>query len=78
MAVDEQELSRHKFLTCGCQEWQPIETAPKDAAWLLLWDGSCRVIGRYCHVDCRWEDAYAAAFMATHWMPLPEPPVLSR
>lgn len=67
-------------------EWQPIETAPKDGAWVLVYRP-----GPYP------QDAIAVAMWAewkpgfwywqdhddqnrpeddnaTHWMPLPEPP----
>jgi len=31
-------------------QWQPIETAPKDGSWILLWDGY-RAISGYWHVE---------------------------
>lgn len=70
---------RNKF------EWQPIETAPKDGKYYLLYKN-----GRIN--NARWRDGtwggegwcYEMAEnianghtknMPTHWMPLPEPPV---
>lgn len=66
------------------REWQSIETAPKDGAMILVWDG-IRIETAY------WEDksvwvARGGAWVnevnrsdtieikATHWMPLPEAP----
>ena len=70
-------------------EWQPIETAPKDGTWVLLFDPE----DEYAHVGAfvefpatedhplvkHWGGIYISGkgFMSwmnpTHWMPLPEP-----
>jgi hypothetical protein len=71
------------------QEWQPIETAPKDCPILIYgtWDSelSCELpkedpdifMAEYC--EGAWSiigGAYYSTFVyrPTHWMPLPEPP----
>lgn len=63
-------------------EWQPIETAPMDGSWVLLWDNGRCVIGKWQQiVGSYWAwDANASGAPAyeiegpTHWMPLPDPP----
>lgn len=63
-------------------KWRPIETAPKDGAWVLLY--SCFSTKK---PDCgvaRWDERYwllAAEYGVkaifenpTHWMPLPDRP----
>jgi len=58
-------------------EWQPIETAPKDAANdVLIFDGSV-LIGRWFRYNglAAWRDWDADVIEdATHWMPLPPAP----
>lgn len=61
--------------------WQPIETAPKDGTFVLLTDSDCDP----CWLIAQWtRDAWWGQRtpsgkctiwrVATHWMPLPEPP----
>jgi len=66
-------------------EWQPIETAPKDGREILVygkWVGE--ISGDYPmnaigvaysgSLSLTLGDAYSCDCIATHWMPLPEPP----
>ena len=58
--------------------WQPIETAPKDTA-VLLWLEWRFEIGHFNTALGRWAanwDHRALEVPATHWMPLPSPPVV--
>lgn len=64
-------------------EWQPIETAPKDGAWVSIW---CRAqpLSLPAGIPAFWEDGFGWVSVRdddqnliddpTHWMPLPEPP----
>ncbi len=69
-------------------EWQPIETAPRDGGEFLAYDPVSRKFD-VCRMKdwCGWtcvptqldnyegaEDGCFEGDMATHWMPLPEPP----
>ena len=64
-----------------CQEWKPIDTAPKDGTEILLyWAREARRNGVGSIVICAWdgedwvdEDGYSF-WDPTHWMPLPTPP----
>lgn len=65
-------------------DWQPIETAPKDGSLILIYAKRGQAIGFWD--DCwkidlefvEWEGAaWGTIYNPTHWMPLPEPPVLS-
>lgn len=71
-------------------EWQPIETAPRDGAWLLLaetnMDGWNLFVGYYSQnaitLDVRRRERLGAwvdnveglTWEPTYWMPLPAPP----
>jgi len=56
-------------------EWRPIETAPRDTA-LLLWTGWSFQLGHYNTALAGWVAGWDhRPLTATHWMPLPEPPV---
>jgi len=65
--------------------WQPIETAPKDGTWILVWkhDYDCPMSAQWGLLDINpnkytgmkgWS-GYGYIFSdVTHWMPMPEPP----
>ena len=70
--------------------WQPIETAPKDGTWILVFEPS-RYPPHHHVVQWGppewgdWPDTWVTMALgpnpdtydaedATHWMPLPEPP----
>jgi hypothetical protein len=65
-------------------EWQPIKTAPKDGTPILIWhqsEGTHMVQWEEVTNDERqkgwcdgWYDIGTFCYLATHWMPLPEPP----
>lgn len=68
--------------------WRPIETAPMDETWVLLWfptlEGNVRT-AFYGGLDDEpgWYDSEAASRaltdfgdFPTHWRPRPEPPAL--
>lgn len=69
-------------------EWRPIETAPKDGTYILIWHlgiGSA-VVGSWRKSNRNMTDSrekwrpYCSGYddqellAALHWMPLPEPP----
>ena len=66
-------------------DWQPIETAPKDESLILVY-GPCEVDGEsypaqvgialYHKIRDRWidENNGYAIYHPTHWRPLPPPP----
>jgi hypothetical protein len=61
--------------------WQPIKTAPKNEMfiWAYRRDGRWSIGLAYRNVSGGWSDAYGdlgPPQHATHWMPLPAPPVL--
>lgn len=61
-------------------EWQPIETAPKDATEVLgyvgpSYEGGCLILSYYrCNGLKAWRDWDQDIWEPTHWMPLPQPP----
>lgn len=56
--------------------WQPIETAPKDGTFVLLYSpilfGEQMVVAYY--ELGRWNDLMGRVPQPTHWMPLPKAP----
>lgn len=65
-------------------EWQPIETAPKDGTFVLCCDlitpfrnqPPIMFVGRWDPEHHGWCDKpwHQDRFTPTHWQPLPEPP----
>jgi len=63
--------------------WQPIETAPRDGAFVLafgehngaLADCSIAIIQWWDDAGGWFSDGREYTFSPTHWMPLPEPPL---
>ena len=66
-------------------EWQSIETAPKDGTWVALWlrgnrhdsDNERPIVGRWHGDDNPWAGwGYPGfgGYRASHWLPLPAPP----
>ena len=60
-------------------EWQPIETAPKEGAWVLVYaDGAinCAYVeaGKLPEDWTRPANPNVLPWAVTHWMPLPNPP----
>ena len=58
-------------------KWQPIETAPKDGSWLLLYGDPYSndwavFVGRF--EKSGWQQPDGFDLEPTHWMPLPLPP----
>ena len=59
------------------QQWQPIESAPKDGTYVLLLLAKPRNVIQARWSAMGWTDcwcAYVAPYSPTHWMPLPEAP----
>ena len=60
------------------QEWQPIETAPRDGTWIQGWgSGAWCPEMRWSDQCDDWVDSYdlePTNFQPTHWQPIPKPP----
>lgn len=67
-------------------QWQPIETAPKDGEWVIIYDDQYRH-SHASYLISHWHGSlkvwagrsnsqgrFATWDEATHWMPLPAPP----
>lgn len=64
-------------------DWQPIETAPRDATIVLLWVPNVTEIGAWLdgarmsnHGWHTWENMRFLSDRPSHWMPLPTPPAI--
>lgn len=57
-------------------DWKSIETAPKDGGRQLFWNPlwRCPMPGRICDGRDVLLEPDHALYVATHWIPLPEPP----
>lgn len=59
--------------------WMPIETAPKDGATFLAWDGFCCLGAWYPYGEefLFWaiDGDEISAEDITHWQPAPKPPL---
>lgn len=61
--------------------WQPIETAPKDGTWALVWNGFRRHIACFDRVENGWVSSFRTVTKRlvilpepTHWMLPADPP----
>ena len=55
--------------------WLPIETAPRDGSQVLMFSAwSDRTVGYWSSHRGTWVDQGHGIVVATHWMPLPDPP----
>lgn len=55
--------------------WLPIETAPRDGSPVLIFSvWSDRTVGCWSAHRGIWVDQSHGVVVATHWMPLPDPP----
>lgn len=75
-----EDLARAAITAYEAAQWRPIESAPKDGTWVLLWCGWC-IEGRWFEngerVQNQWSDdgmGVNPIFHVTHWRPLPPPP----
>jgi hypothetical protein len=56
--------------------WQPIESAPKDGTWVLLFGAGWKLpeVGQWSMYSNVWQNMDSELCGATHWVSLPEPP----
>ena len=82
LADEVAQLTSHILSDGAFQEWQSIETAPKDGGYILCWSEGTHRILKYrsfpasscCPAEAGWFDDVLERWLPTHWMPLPEPP----
>ncbi len=63
-------------------DWQPIETAPKDGTFILVTNGDLYAVAAWLAgiltSEQDWSVSFGAGlpgkFKPSHWMPLPKPP----
>lgn len=56
--------------------WQPMDTAPLDGTWVLVWDTHLErcIVAHLVPGEDAWHETYGHAVHPRAWMPLPEPP----
>ncbi len=61
------------------QQWRPIETAPKDQTYILIYnDCESIYVGQWIGDELQWSNGDVCGpdyINPTYWMPLPAPPV---
>ena len=70
-------IASHRALEKRVGEWQPIETAPTDGTWILLFYNIACVpqMTFWSRMHQDWAHRKEMGNNApTHWQPLPEPP----
>lgn len=60
-------------------DWRPIDTAPKDGTWVLIYSPLISI--SLYPMAAFWDDGWMSVvaletFPATHWMEMPTPPEL--
>ena len=59
-------------------QWQPIETAPKDGTWVLIWIDWIGNPRSSAFENGTWQNlpwvSSVKDYNPSHWMPLPKPP----
>lgn len=58
--------------------WQPIETIPRDGSWVMIYDGSHRIVScdEFDCMDLHGAHVSQRILKSAVWMPFPEPPVM--
>ena len=73
-----EELEGYKPSPVPADGWRPIETAPKDGTWVLVWDCCrCKIASNYYDHDQRDEwttDGEGFLIQPKLWQPLPPRP----
>ena len=75
--MDAVQIAEEANARADAATWQPIETAPKDGTYVLLYeprdDDHAIEVGFYeCETWYGMDHIYS--IYPTHWMPLPKPP----
>lgn len=62
-------------------QWQTIDSAPRDGEFVLTWNGHRQHVSQYDRVEGEWVSSFKTVTKRltvqpppTHWMPLPSPP----
>ena len=59
-------------------QWQPIETAPKEIGTYLVFLEDCKICMAFYNSNKQWSEMWSQQFLKVkHWQPLPTPPTTS-